>query len=90
MNVIETVKFVLIFFSFWFQTQISFSGTVLSFLKGRHTPLSKNQKCIGHEKRNRLQVSKVEFIFQISPRNKIFNYSSSFLKLCKLNQISAN
>ena len=39
------------------------------------------QKCICHEKRERLLISNVEFNFQFSQRNKKFIYSSSFLQL---------
>ena len=39
------------------------------------------RKCKGHEKRDRLLVSKVEFSFQISQWNINLTYLSNFLKM---------
>ena len=42
----------------------------ISFAKRNLTPLLNRKKCEGREKRDRLLVSKVDFLFQISLRNK--------------------
>ena len=39
------------------------------------------EKCKGHEKRDRLLNSKLELNYQISQRSENFIYRSSFLKL---------
>ena len=42
---------------------------LISFFKRKANSKFELRKCKGHEKRDRILVSKVEFIFQISQRN---------------------
>ena len=51
-----------------------FSSSVHFFLARRANSTVEQQKCKGHEKHDRLLVSKVEFNFQISHRNKNFTH----------------
>ena len=55
------------------------SNSVISFGKWKANSTIEQLKCEGHEKLNRLQVSKVEFNFLISQRNRNLTDWSSFL-----------
>ena len=64
------------FFAVWHL--ISFELQFISFVKRKENSTMEQRKCKGHEKRDRLLVTKVVFNFQISLRNWKLIYWSSF------------
>ena len=46
----------------------------ISFVKRKANSTTKEQKCKGHKKRDRILFSKVDFNFQIFQRNKKITY----------------
>ena len=65
---------------FWFFA-VFFEVQCISIFKRKKNFFIEQQKVKGHEKRDRLLISKMETNYQISQRNKIFTYWSNFLKL---------
>ena len=51
-----------------------FSIDSISIIKRKANSNIEQQKCKGHEKRDRLIISKMDFRNQISQRNKSFTY----------------
>ena len=71
-------------------SRFDFCFTLSSLVKRNANYTIEQRNCKGHEKRDRLRVSKVEFIFQISQRNKNFTYRSSFFILRNFYEKSEN
>ena len=51
-------------------------------LKEKSNYSIEQRKCKSDEKRDQFLISKLNFIYEISRRNKMFSFWSSFLKLC--------
>ena len=60
-----------------FELYFFFQVQSISFVKMKANSAIEQQNCKGHEKRDRLLISKMEFNYQISHRNKSFTYRSS-------------
>ena len=54
---------------------------LIFFVDRKVNSIIEQQKCVDHEKRHCLLISKVDFSFKISQRNKNFTYWSNVLKL---------
>ena len=54
----------------------------ISIIKRKANFFIEQQNCIGHEKRDRLLILKMEINYLISQRNESFTYLPSFLILC--------
>ena len=82
MNVVKTyIGLAVFFFRKVFTLNFFFRGLTCDFLSSVHfyclkegKPTMEQQKCKGHEKRDRLLISKMEINYQISQRNKSFTY----------------